>query len=103
MNDRKQVLGIFPLIRLQREASYNTQVHFGTLESQLLKSSNANCYSLGCQGLTRTSGCERHPFQPTVPTAITLQLPQTTTQSHTELLATRLGNEDSAKRPALLH
>ena len=67
------------------------------------ESSNARYYSLGRQGLTRTSGCERYPFQSTVPTAITLQLPQTTTQSNTELPATRLGDEDSTQRPALLH
>lgn len=72
-------------------------------EPARVESSNAHYYSLGRQGLTRTSGCERYPFQPTVPTAITLQLPQTTTQSHTELLAARLGDEDSAQRPALLH
>lgn len=74
-----------------------------TWKQHVAKSSNAPCYSLGCQGLTHTSGCERHPFQPTVPTAITLQLPQTTTQSHPELPATWLGNEDSTQRPALLH
>lgn len=92
----------FPLA-LQRGAFHDTQIHFDTRGIAHGKSSNARYYSLGCQGFTHTSGCERYPFQSTVPTAITLQLPQTTTQSHTELPAARLGNEDSAKWPTLLH
>lgn len=96
------VLGASP-IPFQRGAFRDTQVHFDTSGKSHDKSSNARYYSLGCQGFTHTSDCERYPFQSTVPTAITLQLPQTTTQSHTELLATGLGDEDSAKRPAFLH
>lgn len=95
-------LGASP-IPLQRGPFRDTQVHFDTSGTAPDKSSNAHCYFLGCQGFTHTPGCERYPFQSTVPTAITLQLPQTTTQRHTELPATRLGDEDSAKRPALLH
>lgn len=73
------------------------------LQQRHAKRSNAHYYSSGCQGLSHTPGCERYPFQSTIPTAISLQLPQTTTQSHTELPAPRLGDEDRAERPALLH
>lgn len=87
----------------KEERSLCTQVRFETSRRAPGQRSNAPYYSLGRQGLAHTPGCERYPFQPTVPTAITLQLPQTTTQSHTELPAARLGNEDRAQRPALLH
>lgn len=89
--------------RRPRKRFLQCRLRCGMLNWHTVKSSNTRYCSLGCQGLTHSPRGERYPFQPTVPSAITLQLPQTTTQSHTELPATRLGDEDSSKRPALLH
>lgn len=57
----------------------------------------------GCQQHPGAEGRERHPFQPSVPSAIAVQLAQVAAQVAAELPAARLGDAHRPQRSALLH
>lgn len=57
----------------------------------------------GSQQHPGAARCKGHILQPTVSPAVPLQLPQVTAQDTAELLASRLGDEDSPQWTAFLH
>lgn len=58
---------------------------------------------VGCQQHPGAEGCEGHLFQPTVPTAVTVQLAQVAAQVTAKLPAARLGDAHRTQRSAVLH
>lgn len=57
----------------------------------------------GSQQHSGAEGCKRHILQPTVSSAVSLQLPQISAQNGAELPAPRLGDEDSPQRTTLFY
>lgn len=66
-------------------------------------SNGAVSCSAGHEGLSGAQGGEGHPLQPSVPTAVPLQLPQAPAQGGPELPAPGLGDAHRPERPPLLH